>query len=142
MKVVPDTQLEGQYDEIGSTIDESANIQVQTVNVRESVPIVVRSASIRTTSDKSSFEKGSSTDSSVQSLSNSQLNEDIYEHPYQMIDHERCEAHMYNTIMSNAYQNTIIFPTEIRANKAEHAIQTHNKRDPWLIIYKRNFTIA
>lgn len=139
--MVPEIQLEGQYDEIGITVDNIANIQVPRVNAQESVPIVVRSASLRTISDKSSFEKGSSTDSSVQSLSNTQLNEDGYEHPYQMIDPERFEAHMYNTIRSNAYQNTIIFH-EIRANNSEKAIQNDNKRDPWLIIYNRNFAIA
>ncbi|CAC5383255.1 DCC [Mytilus coruscus] len=111
--MVPEILLEGQYDEIGSTVKNSASNQVPSINAQETVTNVDRPASQRTNSDIASFAKWSSTDSSVESLSNTLLNEDGYEHPYQMIDPEHFEAHLYSTRRSNMYQTQSFFQKKI-----------------------------
>ncbi|CAC5383249.1 unnamed protein product [Mytilus coruscus] len=135
-RIVSEIPLEVQYYEIGSIIDNIASIHDVRNNLEESLHSVDGAAPANTGSSIYSLEKGSSSESSVQSFSNPLLNVDEYENPYQMIDLENIQPHLYSTIGSNMYQNTIIFQKEIRNKQTEHTIQNVKERDPWLIIYK------
>lgn len=80
--------------------------------------------------------------SPVQSISNKLPNEDGYENPYQIIDPGNIEMHLYSIVTSQMYQNTIIFPREITADKSKKAFQIDKERSPWLVIYKNKRVIA
>ncbi|XP_052079795.1 uncharacterized protein LOC127717956 [Mytilus californianus] len=140
--MVVEFPLEGQYYEIGSINDSNASIQGIPNHIQEVVTSFNRPASQSTNSNASSFQNVPSSESSVPSLSNLLLNEDGYENPYQTIDHENIELHSYSIITSNMYQNTTIFYKNMQTNKIEHPIQIDRKRDPWLIIYNKNFVNA
>lgn len=89
-----------------------------------------------TDSITSSFQKATSSESSVRSLWNLLLNENDYENPYQTVDHENSEINPYRIITSDRYQNTTVFQKDIQTNNIEHATQNDKERDPWVIIYK------
>lgn len=112
--IVPAFPAEVQYYEIESIHDNSASTQEVRNNVQEAISRVDRPASQRTNSTISSFENTSSSQSYVQSLSNTLLNEGVYESPYRVIDSENVETHLYSILRSNMYQNTIIFPNEMK----------------------------
>ncbi|CAC5393278.1 unnamed protein product [Mytilus coruscus] len=141
-EIVFESPPEGQYYEIGPINNSSASIQGELNNIQEAVTSVERSASQSTNSLIYSFQKESSLESSVQSLSNKLPNEDGYENPYQTIDRENIEMHLYSIVTSQMYQNTIIFPKEITAEKTKKAFQNDKERSPWLIIYKNKRVIA
>lgn len=114
----------------------SASIHGMQNYLQETESSVYILSSQGTDSITSSFQKATSSESSVRSLSNFLLNENDYENPYQTIDHENSEINPYSIITSDRYQNTTIFQNDMRGNNIEHAIQNEQERDPWLIIYK------
>ncbi|CAC5383250.1 unnamed protein product [Mytilus coruscus] len=125
--IVLEIPLEEQHYEIGPINDNNANIQGIPNHLQETVTSVDRPASQSANSNASSFQNVSSSGSSVPSLSNLLLNEDGYENPYQMIDHENIEMHPYSIITSNMYQNTTIFHKNMRTNNLESPIQNDKK---------------
>lgn len=63
---------------------------------------------------------------------------DGYENPYQSIHNEGMEIHLYSSIISNKYENTVVFPD----NPAQKHQKNFNNaiddiKNPWLIIYKK-----
>lgn len=136
-RIVSEIPLEIHYDEIGTIHNNSASIQVSSNNGQEAVRSPERHAFERVNSHVSDLEQEISSENSLQSLSNSLLNEDGYEHSYDSINPENIEIHPYNTVWYNNYENTIICPKEITTKNEGQAIQIVNKRDPWLIIYMK-----
>lgn len=136
--IVSEIPLEIHYDEIGTIHDNSASIQVLSNNAQGTVSSPESHAFERVNSHVSDFEQEISSESSLQSLSNSLLNEDGYEHSYETINPENIEIHPYNTVWYNIYENTIICPKEVTTRNKGQAIQIDNERDPWLIIYMNN----
>lgn len=135
-EIILESPPEGQYYEIGPINDSSASIQDDIHSVPEAITSVERSVSQSTNSAISTFEKESSLESSLQSISNKLPNEDGYENPYQIIDPGNIEMHLYSIVTSQMYQNTIIFPREITAGKSKKAFHNDKERSPWLVIYK------
>ncbi|VDI51396.1 Hypothetical predicted protein [Mytilus galloprovincialis] len=136
--IVSETPLEIHYDEIGTIHDNSESIQVLSNNAQGAVSIPERHAFERINSHVSDFEQEISSETSLQSLSNSLLNEDGYEHSYETINPENIEIHPYSTVWYNIYENTKICPKEITIKNKGQAIQIDNERGPWLIIYMKN----
>lgn len=87
-----DVPLGVQYDEIGNINIASANIPDIPDNAQESV------FSIDSPFFEGTNNSVSSADSSVQSLLITLLNEDGYEHSYQMLDPGNIEIHPYSTV--------------------------------------------
>lgn len=119
-----------QYDEIDNIHITNGNIHDLTINTQEPVNSINSPVFDGMAIELSSFEKMSSSDSSVQCLSISTVNEDGYEHPYQTVDPGNIEMHPYSIVCSHLYENTIVFP---KKNTTKNSC----KRDPWLIIYKQ-----
>ncbi|CAC5380188.1 unnamed protein product [Mytilus coruscus] len=136
-RMVPEIPLEVQYDEIGIINDNSANIQALSNSVQEAETIVDGPAVEETYPHLTSLEHNDSSDNSVQSLSMSLLSGDKYENPYQSIDPADIEMHPYSTVGSYLYQNTIIFPKQISSRNPNPFIRNDEKRNPWLVIYKK-----
>ncbi|XP_076088493.1 uncharacterized protein LOC143058903 isoform X2 [Mytilus galloprovincialis] len=130
---------ESQYYDIQPINDiniNSASIQGVQNYLQETESSVYILSEQGTDSITSSFQKATSSKSSVRSLSNLLLNENDYENPYQTIDHENSEINPYRIITSDRYQNTTVFQKDIQTNNIEHATQNDKERDPWVIIYK------
>lgn len=119
-----------QYDEIDNIHITSGNIHHLSINMQEPVNSISSSGFEGMAIELSSSDKMSSSDSSVQRLSISPVNDDGYEHPYQTVDLGNIEMHPYSIVCSHLYENTIVFPKK-------NTIKNSNKRDPWLIIYKQ-----
>ncbi|CAC5380205.1 unnamed protein product [Mytilus coruscus] len=136
--LVSEIPLEVHYSEVGTLNYNSASIQTLTNNAQETVTVTSFDgpAVERTNSHVSALKLGSSSSDSVQSLSISLLNDDGYENPYQMIDPDDIEIYPYSIVWSNLYQNTTIFPKEIKSN-AKALTPSDKERVPWLIIYKK-----
>lgn len=133
---ISENSQESQYYEIQPINDnnmDNASIRGIRNYLPETVTNVYRLSSQVTDSITSSFQKTTSTESSVRSLSNLLLYENEYENPYQTINHENSEMNPYSIITSDMYQNTTVFLKDIRTNNIEH----YKERDPWLIIYKK-----
>ncbi|VDI19405.1 Hypothetical predicted protein [Mytilus galloprovincialis] len=138
-KINSEYPQESQYYDIQPINDitiNSASIQGMRNYLQETETNVYRLSSEGIESIASSFQKATSSESSVRSLSNLLLNENEYENPYQTIDHENIEMNPYSIITSDRYQNTTIFQKDIRTHTIEHPIQNDKEKDPWLIIYK------
>lgn len=136
-RLVPEIPLEVQYDEIGIIHGNSAGIQVLSNSVLEAETSIDRPAIEETYPNSTSLEQNDSSDNSVQSLSTSLLSGDGYENPYQSIDPADIEIHLYSTVGSYLYQNTIIFPKQISSRNPSSFIPNDEKRNPWLVIYEK-----
>lgn len=136
--MVSEIPLEVHYDEIGTINYTAGNTQVFSNIAQEAATNIGRHAFERINDNVSSLDQEGSSDSSIQSVSILLLNEDEYEHPYQMMNPGNIEKHPYSTIWSNKYQNTTIFSKDLRTKNAEQAIQNKSERSPWLIIYKKS----
>ncbi|CAG2222610.1 unnamed protein product [Mytilus edulis] len=136
--IVSEIPLEIHYDEIGTIHDNSASIQVLSNNAQGTVSSPESHAFERVNSHVSDFEQEISSETSLQGLSNSLLNEDGYEHSYETINPENIEIHPYSTVWYNIYENTKICPKEMTIKNKGQAIQIDNERGPWLIIYMKN----
>lgn len=135
--MVPEIPLEVQYDEIGIIHGNSAGFQALSNSVQEAETSVDGPAVEETYPHSTSLEQNDSSDNSVQSLSTSLLSGNGYENPYQSIDPADIEMHPYSTVWSYLYQNTIIFPKLISSRNPNPFIPNDEKRNPWLVIYKK-----
>ncbi|CAC5383223.1 unnamed protein product [Mytilus coruscus] len=122
---VVETSQEVRYDEIG-TINFS-NVPVDpTIHVSQENDI-----------DNNDILSTSDSESSGERTFTGQTG-DAYENPYQSIHNEGMEIHLYSSIISNNYENTIIFPDNPAKKLQKYFNITMNDiRNPWLIIYKK-----
>lgn len=136
-RMVPEIQLEVQYNEIGFSNNNHASFLSLSNSVQEVETSVYGAAVEETYPQSTSLKQNDSTDNSVQSLSTSLLSGDGYEHPYQSIDPADIEIHPYSTVESYLYQNTIVFPRQRSSRNPNPFIPNEEKRVPWLVIYKK-----
>ncbi|CAC5355919.1 unnamed protein product [Mytilus coruscus] len=126
---------EEHYDEIG-TISYKHIVCEPTTNVTQEN--YNHMSIIAVDNDILRVESESSEESSLERLTGFSLSGDGYENPYQSINPENIEMHPYSSIVSNIYQDTIIFPTITGLeNIKDSNIAEETSKNPWLIIYKK-----
>ncbi|CAC5355920.1 unnamed protein product [Mytilus coruscus] len=135
INVMLETYQEDHYDEIG-TINYNNVVFEQTADVTRENNDISR---VTGYSDiPLSVESESSKESSLERLTGFSQSSDGYENPYQSINPENNEMHTYSNLVSNIYQNTIIFPASAGTKNTKVSnIAEETSRTPWLIIYTK-----